>query len=138
MFKYKFAVLGCLIVPVFMRINVHGTGLETDPKRFIIPFLVGGVAGFFIGLMKDRWVRLNNELEFRIQKRTEELHKALNEVKTLQGILPICSNCKKVRDDKGYWNQIEGYIQKHSDAQFSHGICPECTEKLYPNLDNDK
>jgi len=53
------------------------------------------------------------------------------EVKTLSGLLPICASCKKIRDDKGYWNQIESYIHKHSDAEFSHGICPECKEELY-------
>jgi len=64
-----------------------------------------------------------------------ELQKALSEVKTLQGFLPICSHCKKIRDDKGYWNQIESYIHKHSDAKFSHGICPECAKKYYPDMD---
>ena len=64
-----------------------------------------------------------------------ELEKALSEVKTLQGFLPICSYCKKIRDDKGYWNQIESYIYKHSDAEFSHGICPECAKKHYPDFD---
>jgi hypothetical protein len=62
----------------------------------------------------------------------EELQKALSEVKTLRGYLPTCSNCKKVRNDQGYWLQIEAYIQEHSEARFSHGICPECAEKLYP------
>ena len=63
-----------------------------------------------------------------------ELQKALSEVKTLRGFLPICSSCKKIRDDTGYWNQIEAYIHKHTEAQFSHGICPDCAEKLYPDL----
>ena len=58
-----------------------------------------------------------------------ELQKALSEVKTLRGFLPICSHCKKIRDDKGYWNRIEAYIQDHSEAQFSHGICKECAAK---------
>ena len=64
-----------------------------------------------------------------------KLQKAANEIKTLQGILPICSHCKKIRDDKGYWNRIESYIHEHSDAEFSHGICPECAEKYYPDMD---
>ena len=64
----------------------------------------------------------------------EELQKALGEVKQLSGILPICASCKKIRDDAGYWKQIESYITSHSDAQFSHGICPECVKKLYPGL----
>jgi PAS domain S-box-containing protein len=64
-----------------------------------------------------------------------ELQDALNKVRTLSGLLPICASCKKIRDDKGYWNQIESYIHKHSDAVFSHGICPDCAKRLYPDLD---
>jgi len=63
-----------------------------------------------------------------------ELQNAAAKVRTLSGLLPICSSCKKIRDDKGYWNQIEAYIRDHSDAEFSHGLCPECTRKLYPYL----
>jgi len=64
----------------------------------------------------------------------QELQSALSNVKLLSGLLPICAHCKKVRDDKGYWNQIEIYIRDHSEACFTHGICPECTKKLYPEL----
>ncbi|MEN8692290.1 MAG: response regulator [Desulfobacterales bacterium] len=64
-----------------------------------------------------------------------ELKEALSKIKKLSGLLPICSHCKKIRDDKGYWNKIESYIHKHSDAEFSHGICPECAEKYYPDMD---
>lgn len=56
------------------------------------------------------------------------------EIKVLQGFLPICASCKKIRDDQGYWNQIESYIRDHSEAQFSHSICPDCTRKLYPHM----
>ena len=63
-----------------------------------------------------------------------ELQKALSEVKTLRGFLPICSSCKKIRDDTGYWNRLEAYIHDHTEAQLSHGICPDCAEKLYPDL----
>lgn len=63
-----------------------------------------------------------------------ELQKTIAEVKTLQGLIPICAHCKKIRDDKGYWNQIEIYISRHSDAAFSHGICPECIKKHYPEV----
>jgi PAS domain S-box-containing protein len=69
------------------------------------------------------------------EKLIAELKLALSEVKKLSGLLPICSHCKKIRDDKGYWNQIEGYIQSHSDAKFSHGICQECAKKYYPDMD---
>jgi GAF domain-containing protein len=64
-----------------------------------------------------------------------DLNKALSEVKKLSGLLPICAHCKKIRDDKGYWTQIESYIHDHSDVEFSHGICKECADKYYPNMD---
>jgi len=81
-------------------------------------------------------------LIFRIYKNVEkqkdiiliELEDALKNIKVLRGCLPICASCKKIRDDKGYWNQIESYIKNHSEAKFSHGICPECAEKLYPDM----
>jgi hypothetical protein len=63
-----------------------------------------------------------------------ELKEALTKVKILSGFLPICSLCKKIRDDKGYWNKIETYIRNHSEAEFTHGFCPECAEKHYPEL----
>jgi hypothetical protein len=64
----------------------------------------------------------------------QELQQAISEVKTLRGFLPICASCKKIRDDEGYWHQIEAYIQKHSEAVFSHSICPACAEQLYPGF----
>jgi len=63
-----------------------------------------------------------------------ELQEALANIKTLSGMIPICASCKKIRDDKGFWNQIETYLRAHSDAKFTHGICPECVKKLYPEL----
>ena len=60
------------------------------------------------------------------------LKNALDEVKTLRGFVPICSQCKNIRDDKGFWQQVEEYVQNHSEAQFSHSICPDCAKKLYP------
>lgn len=63
------------------------------------------------------------------------LQQALKKIKTLNGLIPICSSCKKIRDDKGYWNLLEAYIEKYSDAIFSHGICPGCSEKLYGKSD---
>jgi len=70
------------------------------------------------------------------EKLVKELQKALSDVKTLKGIIPICASCKKIRDDKGYWEQIETYINKYSEADFSHGICPECKKKLYQDFDS--
>lgn len=68
----------------------------------------------------------------------EKLQTALSEIKTLRGLLPICSYCNQIRDEKGDWNRLEAYIQDHSDAKFSHGICPDCASKHYPDLDIGK
>lgn len=75
---------------------------------------------------------------FRITRLAENLQKALNEIKTLRGILPICAHCKRIRDDEGYWQRIESYIHEHSEADFSHGVCPECLKKHYPDMDEEK
>lgn len=86
-------------------------------------------------------VGANAKLEEEINERQRlinELQQALSEVKTLSGLLPICANCKKIRDDKGYWNQIESYLHKHSEAKFSHGMCPDCLKQLYPDIYDEK
>ena len=69
------------------------------------------------------------ELQDSLARRVKELEESLSRVKQLQGLLPICSYCKKIRNDKNYWEQVEGYLSKHSEARFTHGICPECYEK---------
>jgi PAS domain S-box-containing protein len=74
-------------------------------------------------------------LEEDKQKLLVKLQEALSQVKTLGGLIPICSACKKIRDDKGYWQQVEHYIQTHTDATFTHGVCPDCIPKLYPDYD---
>jgi len=71
------------------------------------------------------------------KKLEEALQNAMEDIKTLRGIIPICASCKKIRDDQGYWNQVETYIRERTEAQFSHGICPDCVKKLYPDLDLD-
>jgi PAS domain S-box-containing protein len=67
------------------------------------------------------------------EKLIVDLQKALQDIKTLSGLLPICASCKKIRDDRGYWNILEQYISEHSDAKFSHGLCPDCAERMYPD-----
>jgi transcriptional regulator with PAS, ATPase and Fis domain len=69
------------------------------------------------------------------EKLISQLESALKDVKQLSGLLPICAHCKKIRDDNGYWNQIESYLHEHSEAQFSHGICQDCAKKYYPDMD---
>ena len=74
------------------------------------------------------------EMQARLNRKIGELRKALDHIRTLQGILPICSFCKKIRDDQGYWRQVEVYVRDHSDADFSHGICPDCMKTHYPDF----
>jgi CHASE1-domain containing sensor protein len=95
----------------------------------------------------EQQVQTNQQLKNEILERTNaeaerdktilNLQLALDEVKTLRGILPLCSFCKKVRDDKGYWEQVDVYIHKHSQADISHGICPDCAKKHYPEIFRD-
>ena len=85
-------------------------------------------------LRLKREIDIRNERERERERLIKELQGALAELKVLSGLLPICSVCKKIRDDKGYWNQLESYISEHSHAQFSHSICPKCLKELYPDF----
>lgn len=76
-------------------------------------------------------------LEAEKERLIDELKKSLEQVQLLSGLIPICASCKKIRDDQGFWSQVETYIGKHSEAKFSHGICPDCIRKLYPELADD-
>ncbi len=76
------------------------------------------------------------QAEEELQKANDELRKALEEIKTLQGIIPICAQCKKIRDEKGYWDRVESYISKHTQALFSHGLCPDCYEQAVKEIES--
>jgi len=84
----------------------------------------------FLSEEKAKEEKLNEQLQLR----NNELELAFRDIKQLSGLLPICASCKKIRNDKGYWEQIENYIKDHSEIQFSHGICPDCAKKLYPDF----
>jgi PAS domain S-box-containing protein len=84
------------------------------------------------GILVDLTER--NQAEMQRERLIRELQTALDSVKTLRGLIPICSNCKKIRDDKGYWQQVETYVRDHSEATFTHGLCPECVKILFPEI----
>lgn len=86
------------------------------------------VKGQITGSMLGRAIRYAIERK----KLLIQLEHSAKEISKLRGILPICANCKKIRDDKGYWTQVETYIGEHAGTEFTHGICPECAEKMYP------
>jgi len=116
-----------------------GIRVESDQQA---DGLDSGADGYITRPLSNRELlsRVDSMVRILIAERERDqlivaLNKALSEIKQLSGLLPICAHCKKIRDDKGYWSQIESYIGKHSNAQFSHGICPDCAKKYYPELD---
>jgi DNA-binding NtrC family response regulator len=152
-------ILADLTLPTFNGIAALAIVQERYPD---IPFIfVSGTIGEELAIetlkrgaadyvLKDRLSRLVPAVNQALSKAEEranlkraeeereklihELQEALAKVKTLSGMLPICASCKKIRDDKGYWNQIESYIRDHSEAEFSHSICPDCKKKLYGDV----
>lgn len=131
----------------------HAVGLRA---AFCFPIvimdMVYGVMEFFsrelrlpddtlLETMSDMGIKIGQFIERRQAdaQRKEliaELQDAVNSVKILRGLLPICASCKKIRDDKGYWNELETFISDHSEADFSHGICPDCARRLYPGWED--
>jgi DNA-binding NtrC family response regulator len=95
-------------------------------------YLIKGEVDANLLVRAIRYAMERKEAQAERERLIAELQEALARIRTLQGLLPICAACKKIRDDKGYWNQLESYISEHSDAVFTHGICPECLERLYP------
>lgn len=81
---------------------------------------------------EEKLKKVRDSLEERVEVRTTQLRLAMEKVKVLRGLLPICSGCKKIRDDQGYWTQLEVFIGEHSEAEFTHGLCPSCAKELYP------
>lgn len=128
---FRLAVLIVVILLVFGFFSFRTRSLRAQKNRLD-------------RLVKERTTKLEDEiavrrkLEEEREKVIDDLTIALNEVKTLQGFIPICANCKKIRDDEGYWKRVEEYLQDHTDAQFTHGICPECREKLLSELRSSK
>jgi|GEM_PF-2618174 hypothetical protein len=126
---------------VFFLANVNdilvGSGLIRSVYLLEYSFLAVIVAMDYV-IRRDFVILFNKEKEYarnlerEVKERTAELEASLANVKTLSGLIPICASCKKVRDDKGYWRQVEEYVAAHSEADFSHGICPDCLKKLYP------
>ncbi len=113
--------------------------LEISRRNLDVKLLLAGLillAGFTLLLFNRH--RLKVRAHKQISEKNKELEQAHEEIRSLGGLLPICSSCKSIRDDEGYWHQVEVYIRDRSDADFSHGMCPGCVEKLYPGLDDDE
>jgi len=140
-FMHAFAT-GTFVCAVYFLVQIQwGTLRETQTIIYLMSFL--GIQPILatICYTAERKNRRNfylMQLLSRQHRKKEsvnlKLEEALGQVKLLGGLLPICAACKKIRDDKGYWNQIEVYISEHSEARFSHGICPSCVARLYPEI----
>ncbi|WP_289020362.1 hypothetical protein [Desulfobacter postgatei] len=114
-----------------------GIVAKIDLSEVRTPFLRAAIiTGIFASILiligVSIFFKLTNPILIKLNKTVEMLQNTLKEVKVLRGILPICSFCKKIRDDAGCWNQLEVYVKEHSDADFSHGICPDCFKTHYP------
>ena len=107
---------------------------------FVLSLIAGTLllALFVIFDRASKSIAERKEADEEREKLIKELQEALKEIKALQGIIPICSFCKQIRDDKGYWQQVDHYISEHSEAQFSHSICPKCMKENYPQFSDDE
>ncbi|MGB3212298.1 MAG: hypothetical protein WBB19_16470 [Desulforhopalus sp.] len=129
-YRHKLSILMAIVFPCLVRLMLQGSGIEHEIVRYAIPLFFGGMFGYVIGGHLD-----NRQKELDLSRKTNiSLHKNIKELKILQGIIPICSHCKQIRDEKGEWLQIEKYIQQHSEARFSHSLCPSCIQKHYPTF----
>ncbi len=129
------------VLAAYEPLSELGWGIvaKIDLSEVREPFIRAGLISAVLGIMiiiigSIIFFIITEPLIRELHDTIADLQAAMDNVKQLSGLLPICASCKKIRDDKGYWTQIESYIHDHSEAQFSHGICPDCAKKLYGDL----
>jgi len=127
------------IFEVYYNISAENAKLHALMNRssgliFMLAFVLVTVAILSI-YRADEYLQRRKRAEDEKERLISELQGALQDIKTLRGLLPICAACKKIRDDKGYWNQIESYIREHTEAEFTHSYCPDCYRKVMAELD---
>jgi hypothetical protein len=121
-----------------INITIPANNILTEQDRQIQVLMLSYFLIFAIGILGIFFSFWLSKREYIERSRLiEELENALNDVRTLKGYIPICASCKNVRNDEGYWDQIEKYIRDRSEAEFSHSICPDCMKKLYPKFTKD-
>ena len=126
------AIVGCK-GPMILLTGQGDRDVDVEATRAgALDYLVKGRIDADVLERSIRYAIERNRVERRLENIVIELEEALTKVKTLSGLLPMCSSCKRIRDDGGYWNQLESYVSNHSEAELSHSICPECYRQLYP------
>ena len=123
----------CFMILLSPFFGWHEYDGVTVSRFFMILFVVTAF-GFGFESSRHSFAEKLDEKNRMLMQEKLRLELAMKQIKTLSGLIPICSNCKKVRNDDGFWQQVEEYVRDHTDADFSHGICPDCAKKLYPDL----
>jgi sigma-B regulation protein RsbU (phosphoserine phosphatase) len=118
--------------------EVEETALPSGKRIFVqvVKTPLVNATGEVVGVQGIFWdITEHQGAEAERERLVVELQSALANVKTLSGLVPICAGCKKIRDDKGFWSEVENYVAKHTDARFTNGLCPECVKKYYPDME---
>ena len=135
-------ILTAMVAEGIGMLIIHHTGTAHSALVYLDSLLIVAIllpaVYFVVYRPMTTYIKAILQLNSENERALEQLQIAMQEIKVLKGILPICANCKKIRDDQGYWRQIEQYISDHSDACFSHGICQECAKLLYPEYYSDR
>ncbi len=120
-----------LVNPFSFNIYEYERGISL---RFLLSLILVSLMAFGLEASRDKYGYLLTNKNIILEKEKQNLEKAMGEIKTLSGLIPICCSCKSIRNDEGYWEQVETYVKERSSAEFSHGICPECYKKIYPDF----
>jgi len=128
---FSVCIIGIMLATSITGLHVYSPDLL---PRYPLILFIAIMIGYALEASRDAYSRLLKEKNKSLEHEKELLEKAASEIKTLSGLIPICCHCKKIRNDDGYWQQVEIYVRDRTHADFSHGICPECFEKLYPQF----
>ena len=128
-----FILMLCFVMINPLSFDIYPYDLAVS-MRFLVSLLLVGLMAYGLEVSREKYFRLMFTEHDKLTVEKGKLEKAMREIKTLSGLIPICSSCKQVRDDKGFWHQVEAFVGDHSNARFSHGICPDCYQRLYPDF----
>ena len=117
-----------LLDPLSLSFYTYSQGVS---MRFLASLLFVTLMGYALESSREKYWNLFIGINQKLTMEKEHLESAMKQIKTMQGLIPICCHCKKIRNDEGFWEQVEVFVRDHSDANFSHGICPDCKKRFY-------